>query len=718
MKYIMGNLNKGTKEDFVAGLLKKFKPGSIRMLEREEDSAAIVDFPSEEAARQAVAHFEGKKYALSPFEEDADSPFAFTTRLGKPTQEIASPYCFVPRKTSKERLSRRHASLSTDALDVAFEIVWRAETPVAANPCSSGGDKSCPSKDESGYRGYDNRWLMIDNRLAISPFTVKSAIANGVAALLGSCYRVMDGDPVGHKDKLTEGTYPYTGPFKRYRVARDNSKPGILKRIDYKTGDVEIQPVEEFYYDAQHPPAGVTFDTGKEYYVRFVRMGQRNIIRKPEDISDKELTKRRPEENTAKVLYVGPYRFGMDLTLGPGDFGKGHYHRFCRLKQGTISGRISHINLLSCEAQKQKVHMGIFEKMKSTAALDPRPNKKYAGKPWHQELTTFAPEQTHDLEHNWVYYQSFNNKVTAIGKNFQFKTAFRHSETVPAGQEVCKDVTMLCPRCTLFGMVDGTGKKDRRAAGFKGRFKSAALINNLQIEPKVVKGEIRYGKERNYKVDLYQWRANGQVVSAQFLLPLMGGPKPNKRDQSAYYENGVISGAKHYRHCALSWEGLQKLVKATNQKDKIGDSPKSMDYSHELRNYAQVCREGLTFKGTVGAENCSRDEIAALLMVLDERFDDHGFKIGLGKPLGLGSVSSRIDRIWIRRPGEYKWTSFDVPTEAVKPPLPPTLQDVEKLVNQLKTAHHAIFSLRQTADVLKFPEPGIRYWRNYKNMER
>ncbi|MCX7635114.1 MAG: RNA-binding protein, partial [Syntrophales bacterium] len=513
MKYIMGNLNKGTKEEFVASLLKKFKPIDIEMLEQKDGCKAIVEFPSDEVAQQAVAFFAGKKNALVPLPADRkETPSPLKTPMVT-TRDAAAPYRFVKRRFVPKGLpERRHAALADQGFDIAFEIVWRTETPTAANPCSTGGDKTCPTNEKNHYQGYDNRWLMIANRLAISPFTVKSAIANGVAALLGSCYRVMDGKIEGHKGDLTEGTYPYNGAYKRYRVAMDNSKPGILRAINYETGDVTIEKVTEYYYNAPNPPKGLTFIKGKPYYAR---VKGRNVVKQPEDISDQPLP-----SYTTPLFYVGPYRFGMDLTLGPGQFKTKHYHRFCRLSGQRISGRISPINLRPLDEQKRHVHMGIFKKLEQTAALDPRRNDAVVGKPWHQDLTTFAPEQTDDLAKNWVYYQSFGGKVTAIGKNFQFKTAFRHSETVPVGQAVCTDVTRLCPRCKLFGMVDATGRGDRQAAGFKGRFKSATLINDLPLQPVVHQGTIRYGKNREYPVPLHRWLKDDQVISAQFLLPI------------------------------------------------------------------------------------------------------------------------------------------------------------------------------------------------------
>ncbi|MBV5279729.1 MAG: hypothetical protein J0651_00150, partial [Actinobacteria bacterium] len=104
-------------------------------------------------------------------------------------------------------------------------------------------------------------------------------------------------------------------------------------------------------------------------------------------------------------------------------------------------------------------------------------------------------------------------------------------------------------------------------------------------------------------------------------------------------------------------------------------------------NYAMVCESGTTFKGTVGAENCSPDEAAALLMLLETRIAGHGFKIGLGKSWGLGSITSVIKRIWIRTPESDSWDSISCnenPVHLNMPELEKRLEGVEKALQLLK----------------------------------
>ncbi len=701
MKLIMQNLRAGSTEEFVRSFVKKFKPGKITIVHGDSDCSALIEFADKADADRAIEHFIGKKNTLEVYDPTASAVGVLVpaTTIRSNGQVNATPYSFADRKKPKKTSPRTHEILATGQhYDIAFDLEWLAETPVAANPCTAEGDNTCPANNDNKYQGYARRWLMVGNRLALSPFTVKSAIANGVAALLGSCYRVMANKVEGHNANLTEGTYPYTGMYKRYRVGRINSKPGIFKSYNEATGEVVIEPVTEFYYDSATVPPGIEFVKDNNYFARYTS-GQKNIINAPTDISLTQLS----GTSVAEVTYYGPYKFGMDLTFGPGDFGKGHYHRFFRSNGNTIRGTLNKLNMQPKEEQMGQVHMGIFKKFNGTAHLDTRDIGKYVGSPWHQELSSLE-------DGDWIYYQVLDNQVAAIGKNFQFKTTFHHSDTVPTGQDACKKVTELCPRCSLFGMVDGTGSKERNAAGFKGRFKAAALVSVLDVTEDTTTGQIRNGTDRMYPVNVKKWNYNGQEVSRQFLLPIMGGPKPNKRDVGGYYQNGMVKGAKAYRHAVMTWRSLEQLITETNNRDYL-EGAAGMPYTHDLRNYAQVCKEGLTFCGTFGAENCSVDEVAALLLVLDRRHARHGFKIGLGRPLGLGSMSSLVKRVWVRKAGSFSWEKYDIQRESeTSPILPPALGEISKAMNVLKKAHSRVMSLDQSADSLRFPQPGNQYW--------
>ncbi|MCF8090316.1 MAG: hypothetical protein K9L23_19915, partial [Desulfotignum sp.] len=112
----------------------------------------------------------------------------------KPKGEF--PYGFHERKTPRTDTTAWHHCLKEGHFDIGFEIFWNNCTPAALNPCTEPGVPAnmpdLPENRKKNYfGGYGKRWLMSENRLVISPFTVKSAIAGGFANLMGGCYRVI-----------------------------------------------------------------------------------------------------------------------------------------------------------------------------------------------------------------------------------------------------------------------------------------------------------------------------------------------------------------------------------------------------------------------------------------------------------------------------------------------------------------------------------------------
>jgi hypothetical protein len=574
-----------------------------------------------------------------------------------PAGQPTFPYRFTPRTVPtrqqqpfddclKEAPDAFHHQLDAGRCDIAFEIEWETLTPTALNPCAAPDvPKTMPKNENKEWSGYDRRWLMIDNRLAISPFTVKSAIAAGFANLLGGCYRVIDkmeGHPAGG---VLEGQYQYKGGYKRYRVSMSNrSRPGVIRKIETKpdgSRTVEIQPVTEYYLDQNTVSK---LEKNKTYFALIRKEKYKQFVTSFRDVEGPK----KPEEK--RLVYHGPYRFGMNLTLVAPALNKKHYHRFFETKGGILSGTIKAENFDPPINLEKKVYMGKFEN-KHFKNKGPDPRKHLIGEYWYEDLNSLGVG-------DWVYYHSFYDPrkekevIANIGKNFQFKALFYHPDAVPPDHRPCGRVDMLCPRCRMFGMVETEKAKDRRAVGFKGRFKSSTLRDGealAEIEPKPYAPP-----EANASVELRQWGdPSGTAAAYQALLPISGPPKPNKRDDGGGYfddRTGEIRGAKIYRHAGLkSAEDIQQV-----------DSNPEKDYTHRLRNYAMVCKPGRKFAGTVGAENCDPREAAALTLLLSSEMSGHGFKIGMGKAFGMGSVKSRIRSVWVRKVNDYdKWEKIE-----------------------------------------------------------
>lgn len=207
-------------------------------------------------------------------------------------------------------------------------------------------------------------------------------------------------------------------------------------------------------------------------------------------------------------------------------------------------------------------------------------------------------------------------------------------------------------------------------------------------------------------------------------MPILATPKPNKRDVNGYFNqqystqgiDGLIKGAKVFKHFKMN------VLDALAPKIKTRDEGE--DESDRLRSYAQVCATGLTFSGTLGVDNCSEKEAAALLILLEHDLARHGFKLGLGKSLGMGSVVSRIKRIWVRRAEAYAWESVSAQGRDVIMALDGFLPKpgvLQSQVNELKEKHAALSALAVDPDNLPpnipYPAPleergskKVRYW--------
>ena len=644
------------------------------------------------------------------------------------THDEPFPYGFIPRKiaTCADVAGRGHDVLTEKRLDVAFEVCWTNVSPAALNPCNADVPdipEFSGAKDE--LKGASLRWFMPGNRLAISPFTVKSAVAGVYASLRGGCYRV-NTKKESPKDGVKQGHYPYTGMWKRYRVDRNCSKPGLLvSKTQMESGDwqVVVQPIEEYYATKETvAKANVHLVPGDSYFYDLNQQENKDRTYKPKVIDNI-----RPANGKSgqTALYHGAYTFGMNGFLKSPDLDKRHAYRFYQPKGSPITGVMPAEYFETVEKVKKKISLGRYNSGPKTNL-----RRDLTGKPWFDDLTELAV-QTGQAPGACVYYECLGQvdgkpHLVGIGKSFGFRAFFKHEQAVPKGQEACSKVSCLCPRCALFGMAEDSKKIEKpESVGFKSRFKSQALVNDLVLSEKPTLLPVYLSEHRMPKANLLRHYHQDDVVTQQILMPNQGPPKPNRRDVGGYFDaNGQIRGAKAYTHATKGMDGktglhgLEQVIRGAvkNSNFKTKDAAASEPLS-TMRRFAQVCRPNLNFTGTLGAENADLDEAAALLTILDTRLGKHGLKLGLGKALGMGSFELRVTRIWVRDPVTYAWRSSDILTaessaEAI-------LQAAEALVpglsKQSKYYASSMPSQFRVADATKkrtrFPQAGKDYWR-------
>jgi len=722
MKLIIENLPFDLKQHELINLFSGYGNIKVTLItgwKGKSTGKGIIETNSKEVAERILRKnngitVQGRSVRLSRFKE---FPYMFHKRTGRQQGPL------------KMEPSAFHDMLNQGRYDIAFDVEWKTLTPTALNPCID-PDLNVPanmpvsqnaSDDPSDFAGYNNRWLTIDSRMVISPFTVKSALAGGFANIMGGCYRVINKKEPHPKGEVKEGQYYYKGGYKRYRVSMNNrSKPGFIKEITQNpdgSKSVEIHPVTEYYYDQRNPPNGVTFQRGDAYYAVTFEQRHRQFIRSIRPAVGNM------NSGEKKVVYFDPYSFGMNAELKAPALGKQHYHRFCMPSGAALSGTIPAFNFETDDTLKKKVYMGDFRHVQQNRN-QPRDHRPEGGI-WYENLQNL---QSGD----WVYYHNFYDPiqkkqvVTNIGKNFQFKAMFFHEDAVPKPHTLCQSANNLCPRCRMFGMVEKSDDNTSEAvqsARFKGKFKASALVNPVRISE--AQSDNMLIPDVNQTVPLKQWGNEAdqkQIIAYQAMLPISGPPKPNKRDEGGYFDNktGQINGAKLYKHASL--ESARDILEV--------DTHPPQDYTHRLRNYVMVCSPNQIFKGTVGAENCSPAEIAASFLLLDSRIKNHGFKLGLGKAFGMGSVSSSVKTVWIRKKDDYdKWTKLEITDQTSVDQIKETLNEhIPGFKNEINTltAMDDFFRksglLKEDEDcVLGYPEPLARnnigekkYWDIFK----
>ncbi|RLG54416.1 MAG: hypothetical protein DRN95_08710 [Candidatus Hydrothermarchaeota archaeon] len=594
------------------------------------------------------------------------------------------PYFFCKRETPKEPLSAFHWGLDKGRYDIVFEVKLTSLTPVAVNPCEDYESSLIPPQyNGEEIEGYYKRWLMVKNRLGISSFTIKGMLESAYANHFGGCYRVVDSlDP--HPAEPDPKKYPYGGRYKRYKVDRARSRPGIIRKIEESRDGsrlIHIQPVEEFYYDS--PDLGISLQKGQEAYAEVKKRGHINIIKK--------LSLKKPGGSYKKVYYYGPYMFGMNLTLKGGELGKRHYHRFYSPKGDVLKVTISRLYFMDLEELKSLVYMGKFSPLDKN---DPR--KDLIDKPWYDDLSGLK-------EGDWIYYNDLSGNIVGIGRNYQFKAIFDHLDAIPENQLPCSNLEELCPRCSLFGFTKKQeGEGDKRLISYKGRVYTSNFINDLVLYPK--KLEVR-DHTSGLSFSIMTWTdRDGNEISRQFLLPILGQPKPNKRDVNGYFDNeGYIKGSKIYNNSDITYDSLQeeidKIIRDAKEWIKRAIKSEKKDYAHQLRTFAQVVKEGLTFRGTVALENASKDEISRMLGLLN--WDN--FRIGLGRSMGLGRVMCKVSKMWVRKTEDYeRWEVY-------------SRDEIDRFIKRETIRPSQLKDLKIRHGRLRYPNPSSKYWKEASN---
>ncbi len=226
----------------------------------------------------------------------------------------------------------------------------------------------------------------------------------------------------------------------------------------------------------------------------------------------------------------------------------------------------------------------------------------------------------------WFRHEAKNIKEFGYAQIYRKPFGKSISDFLPQSFHPCSDYNSLCPSCRLFGWVHPQPPKDLKVkVAYAGRVK----ISHAQITEN--KGPLE-----------------------DFPLAILSTPKPTttffyllkngKSDFNVSYDTigAQLRGRKFYRHQKEAKE--QEYVRTGKVED------------HQNRTIRDALNSGTKFGFTIEFENLASVELGALLWSI-EMENGMFHKLGLGKPLGFGSIKLLIKNINILNIKE-RYSSF------------------------------------------------------------
>lgn len=182
----------------------------------------------------------------------------------------------------------------------------------------------------------------------------------------------------------------------------------------------------------------------------------------------------------------------------------------------------------------------------------------------------------------------------------------------------CKD--SLCPACDLFGKIGDNAKGSRirfsdmyveKHDSNKSYYvKDFVTIDNLS-SPKISNVDFYLERPKNATFWTYDYYVSNNKV---------------------YAYTGILRGRKYY------WHHHPESVRFNSNVEKT-----------KLNKTIRPVKEGVIFKGELYFDGISKKQLNQLIYILNTGKDGLGLKLGMGKPLGLGSVTCSVSSVEERK---------------------------------------------------------------------
>lgn len=237
-----------------------------------------------------------------------------------------------------------------------------------------------------------------------------------------------------------------------------------------------------------------------------------------------------------------------------------------------------------------------------------------------------------DMKNALVYYKQIGDCIylcpAAIGR----EVFHRRLRDLIGSFAPCEKSNSLCPACALFGFVAG-----KESVAGRVRFSDAEFINQensskLPFLDAMVLPELASPKPSATEFYLERPSENADLWNYDY-----AGTWKGKDLVSFPKYRAQIRGRKFY------WHG-GKVRNLENPSDRMADEKISKRHVK-----VRPLREGVFFRFKVHFDEITEKELQKLLWVLSiGNSGEYGHKIGMGKPVGLGSFAVRADGVFVR----------------------------------------------------------------------
>ena len=419
---------------------------------------------------------------------------------------------------------------------------------------------------------------------------------------------------------------------------------GVLVR----TGDVySLYPAEDCIYRCDEEPDG----RWKKKYYNFVKDENGNAVADGQEIYFEKII-RRLERGVAKPIAInlstkehGKSRVLEYLMKGqPGPEmddkkqEKHNAHIFSKKQEACAKWDTAK------EADK-KVYKGIKERLDAIIKiyLDNADNKSTYGE-YAKTWNAFKSKKVDAIP---VYY-------SAVGKIYYFSPACITREVYAAtmssllgNHKPCVSDKELCPACVLFGAV-----QDKLKVASKLRFSDAYVKDSKNPQ--------------DYYLDIVslQELSMPKLSSTEFYLRRPGDNKNNimnwtydyyvVRDKNGNVETKLytptLAGRKFYWHSNKLGNGVIKHAEMKPDKEK------KIIINTERNRTIRPLKSGEAFKGELYFEGITAEQLQQLVAIMnlsnynckEDGSTRYAIKLGSAKPLGLGSVSLKVNSVLCR----------------------------------------------------------------------